>query len=99
MTTDPTPLYLGPRPLHMKFNSNIDLDGAACRPWTGTHDSRRRGESDQQFQARLSIAKAICASCPVAVDCLAHTQHYRDHHVPLDGIFAGQHLRYGGDAA
>lgn len=90
--------YPGPRPTTVPAAPDVDLTDAACRPWTGSHDSRNLYESDQQFQVRLSIAKAICATCPVAVDCLTLVKHYRAHRVPLDGIFVGHHFKYRGDA-
>lgn len=82
----------------MMFDENVDLDGAACRPWNGSHESQQTGENDRAFGVRLTAARTICGRCPVFRDCRTLTDQYRAHGVQLDGIFAGQHHRHGGAA-
>ena len=85
--------------LKMRADFNVDLDGAACRPWTGSHDSRHPRETNAEFADRLAAARAICGRCPVLSACRTNRDRYLAHRVRLDGIFAGRHYRYGGDAA
>lgn len=67
-----------------------ELDGAVCHPWTGSHDSRRNHESDEQWQARLALARRICGTCPVFVACRQLRDHYTGSARGVDGILAGQ---------
>lgn len=73
------------------------FDRAACRPWTGSHDSRRRGESDKQWRDRLGQARAVCGTCPARAACREQADTYRATGRGLDGIFAGRHYQHGGD--
>lgn len=74
------------------------FEQAACHPWNGSHDSRNRYESDRAFNARLDTARRICRTCPAATDCLRRARYLEASHIRIDGIFAGRHYRYGGDA-
>lgn len=73
------------------------LDDAACKPWTGLHDSRYKNESDPQWRNRLARARAVCAACPVLVACRSTARHYRAQDAHLDGIIAGRPYTHGGN--
>lgn len=73
-----------------------DLDGAACHPWTGTHDSRAPGEKDDDWIDRLGKARIICRDCPVLAACRAKSRQHIDDGRRLDGIWAGRHYKTGG---
>lgn len=75
-----------------------ELDQAACRPWTGSHDSRHTTETDREFNVRLAAARLVCRACPASTDCLRRARYLEASHIRIDGIFAGRHYRYGGDA-
>ncbi|MGX1598615.1 hypothetical protein ACWIDS_16315 [Dietzia maris] len=66
------------------------FDGAACHPWTGLHDARRHGESDDKWQARLAAARHVCGTCPAFTACKQLRDHYKGRRNRIDGILAGQ---------
>lgn len=88
----------GPPGLKMPLNLDAHLDGAACLPWTGSHDSRHPGELPREFGARFTAARETCRTCPVLAECDAQRDYYIRHRVRLDGIFAGRHYEHGGGA-
>lgn len=70
--------------------------GAACfpairvRPGVMLHDSRHRGESAEQWTARLAAARAVCGRCPAVLPCQQLREHYSGRREGADGILAGQ---------
>lgn len=73
-----------------------DLDGAACHPWTGIHDSRKPREPDNDWIDRLGKARRICRTCPVLAACRKKSRQHIEAGRRLDGIWAGRHYRTGG---
>ena len=70
------------------------LAQAACRPWTGSHDSRRAWETDDEWTARLRTARAVCATCPAYTACKQLREHYQGRRNGVDGILAGQPINH-----
>jgi WhiB family transcriptional regulator, redox-sensing transcriptional regulator len=60
-------------------------DAAACRGRDVVLFYGYEGERGPEKAAREVRAKAVCASCPVAAECLAHATAHREH-----GIWAGE---------
>lgn len=67
-----------------------ELDGAACRPWNGSHDARRPHEPTDQWKTRLAEARRICGTCPVIAACRQLREHYQGRRNGIDGILAGR---------
>lgn len=80
----PVPKVRPPLPPRAAF------DGAACFPWTGSHDARRPYETDQEWRVRLATARRVCGTCPAIAACKQLRDHYKGRRNGIDGILAGQ---------
>jgi WhiB family redox-sensing transcriptional regulator len=61
--------------------------GCLCDPelFTGPADIEPEDEAAQDRDARITVAREVCASCPVRLACLAYTLRTR----PAAGVWAG----------
>ena len=61
--------------------------GCMCDPelFTGPADTEPENEPLEDRAARITVAREVCASCPVRLACLAYTLRTR----PAAGVWAG----------
>jgi hypothetical protein len=61
--------------------------GCLCDPelFTGPPDIEQEEEPVQDREARIAVAREVCASCPVRLACLAYALRTR----PAAGVWAG----------
>ncbi len=61
--------------------------GCVCDPelFTGPADIEPENESPEDRAARITVAREVCASCPVRLPCLAYALRTR----PAAGVWAG----------
>jgi hypothetical protein len=61
--------------------------GCMCDPelFTGPADTEPENEPPEDRAARITVAREVCASCPVRLACLAYTLRTR----PTAGVWAG----------
>ena len=61
--------------------------GCLCDPelFTGPTDIEPEDEPTEDRDARITVAREVCASCPVRLACLAYTLRTR----PAAGVWAG----------
>jgi hypothetical protein len=61
--------------------------GCLCDPelFTGPADIEPEDEPQHDREARIAVAREVCASCPVRLACLAYTLRTR----PAAGVWAG----------
>jgi len=74
--------------------------GCVCDPelFTGPAGIEPEDEPEDEMAARIDAARAVCASCPVRLACLAYALRIR----PAAGVWAGftaDELAYLGTAA
>lgn len=79
-----------PRPDRDQFEDAACYPAIKVEPGVMLHDCRHPHEPDDQWQARLKAARAVCAACPVRAACQQLRDHYRGHKNGIDGILAGQ---------
>jgi hypothetical protein len=61
--------------------------GCVCDPelFTGPTDIEPENEPPEDREARIAVAREVCASCPVRLACLTYTLRTR----PAAGVWAG----------
>lgn len=86
----PVPKTRPPLPPSDAFDEAACYPAVKIRPGLMLHDTRQRGETDDQWQARLRQARTVCRTCPALTACHQLRDHYKGRRNGIDGILAGQ---------